>query len=89
MTTSSKRVLTREQIHDSLWNLAAQHTGKDRNEITPASRLVHDLGADSLGVVELSMELEEELGVTLPEELLDNPQVTMAEVEQSLCDKCS
>ena len=87
MSTSSKPALTRQQVHDTLWNLAAKHTDKDPGTIQPTSRLAQDLGADSLQIVELTMELEEQLGITLPEEVADNPNLTLAEIEQAICNR--
>jgi len=77
-------ILTPEKIHEVIWSLAAKHSDKKITEIRPESRLVQDLGADSLTVVEFSMELEEELGVTLPESLLDKKDLTLAEVEKAV-----
>jgi len=88
MTTSSKPALTREQIHEVVWSLAAKHTDRDRSTIESNSRLVQDLGADSLEVVELTMELEEKLGITLPDEVADNPNLTLGEIEQAICNQC-
>jgi acyl carrier protein len=84
MPTSSKPGLTREQIHEVLWSLAAKHTSHEPSAIQVNSRLVHDLGADSLDVVELQMELQEQLGITLPEEIADNLNLTLGEIEESL-----
>jgi len=39
-------------------------------DITPESRLVEDLGADSIDAVQLVMEIESEFGVTIPDEEL-------------------
>jgi acyl carrier protein len=47
---------------------AADRTGRDISEITADTDVREDLGMDSLDAVELLMELEEELGVTLPSE---------------------
>ena len=47
--------------------LAAQ-LGIDASSIRPESEVVKDLGADSLDVVELLMTLEDEFGITLPED---------------------
>ena len=76
--------LSPEKIHETVWSLAAKHSGKEVKDIRPESRLVQDLGADSLTVVEFSMELEEELDVALPETLLDRPDLTMGEVEKAV-----
>lgn len=44
---------------------------RDPGEITPDSRLVEDLGADSLDSVELVMALEDELGIEIYDSELD------------------
>jgi acyl carrier protein len=86
--TTTNRILTREQVHNVLWELAAKHSGQDAAQLLPTSRLIQDLGTDSLTVTELTMELEERLGVTLPEELLDNPNLTLGDIEEAVCLKC-
>jgi acyl carrier protein len=87
MPTSSQPALPREQIHELLWNLAAKHTDQDPNTIQSSSRLVQDLGADSLEVVELTMALEETLGIKLPDEIADKPDLTLGEIEQAICNR--
>ncbi len=42
------------------------HVGED--EISPESSFVEDLNADSLEVVELIMALEDEFGISIPDE---------------------
>lgn len=39
-------------------------------EITPESRIIEDLGADSLDILQLLMTIEEENGITIPDEEL-------------------
>ena len=39
-------------------------------DITPDSKIKDDLGADSLDVLQLLMTLEEEKGVTIPDDVL-------------------
>lgn len=51
--------------------LAAQ-LGIAEEEIKPESRLVEDLMADSLDIVELIMDLEAEYGVQIPDDELPN-----------------
>ncbi len=48
--------------------LIASKLGKKVEEVKLASHLVEDLGADSLDIVELIMEFEDEFGITLPDE---------------------
>jgi acyl carrier protein len=84
MSTTSNRPVTRNQIHDTLWDLASKVSGKDSSQLGPGSRLVHDLGADSLAMVEFSMEIEERLGVSLPDDMMENPELTLGEVEEAI-----
>jgi acyl carrier protein len=88
MTIADKPPLTAERIHEVLWKVAAGRAGKDPAELTPETRLLQDLGLDSLDLAELAMELEDELGVSLPDEALENPELTLGEVEQALRTKC-
>ncbi len=48
--------------------IAAEQCGLDTAMISPTSRLIEDLGIDSLELVELIMALEEAFGVTIPDE---------------------
>jgi acyl carrier protein len=53
-----------EKVRDAL---AAQFE-LDAESVTMETNLIDDLGADSLDVVELIMELEDEFGVTISDE---------------------
>ncbi|HIU06234.1 MAG TPA: acyl carrier protein [Candidatus Onthoplasma faecigallinarum] len=55
-------------MEEKIINLIAEKLGKKKEAITMKSRLVEDLGADSLDVVELIMTFEDEFGVSLPDE---------------------
>ena len=48
-------------------------------KVTPDAKIVDDLGADSLDVVELLSQLEDEYGITIPDEEVEN-LVTVADV---------
>ena len=50
-------------IQDKVRSIIASKLGLDESEITPEKNLANDLGADSLDVVELSMELEREFNL--------------------------
>lgn len=53
---------------DKIASLIAEQLNKPVEEITADKEIVKDLGADSLDVVEMLMSLEEEYGITIPEE---------------------
>ena len=48
-------------------------------KITPDAKIVDDLGADSLDVVELLSQLEDEFGIIIPDDEVEN-LVTVADV---------
>ena len=50
-------------VQDKVRSIVASKLGLDESEITPEKSLSNDLGADSLDVVELSMELEREFNL--------------------------
>ncbi|MBQ3866909.1 MAG: acyl carrier protein [Clostridia bacterium] len=54
-------------------------------EITPESRIKEDLGADSLDVLQMLMTLEEDYGITIPDEKLAEFK-TVADIV-NYCDK--
>ena len=49
-------------------SLIGEKLGKKPEEITLNSRLIEDLGADSLDIVELIMAFEDEFNISLPDE---------------------
>ena len=55
-------------MDEKIINLIADKLDKKKESNKMESRLVEDLGADSLDVVELIMTFEEEFGVSLPDE---------------------
>lgn len=54
--------------YDKLKAMVADRLHVSEDEITPDSKFVEDLNADSLEVVELVMALEDEFGVSIPDE---------------------
>ncbi len=50
-------------------------------QITPESRFMEDLGADSLYIVEIAMELEDEFGLDIPGEDLEKMKTFGAAVK--------
>lgn len=53
---------------DKVKELIAKQLSKSVEEITDEKEITKDLGADSLDVVEMLMNLEEEFGIVVPEE---------------------
>ena len=60
--------MDRAEIESRLTTLLVSELGLDEAKITPDAKFETDLEVDSLGVVELLMAIEDEFGVTIPDE---------------------
>jgi acyl carrier protein len=56
------------EIESRLKSIIADKLVVDEDKITPEARFAEDLGADSLGLVELIMAIEEEFNIDIPDE---------------------
>lgn len=68
-----------EKVRDML----AEALNIPADKITPDSKITEDLGADSLDMVELLSRLEDEEGISIPEDHLDS-LVTVGDVVEEL-----
>lgn len=57
-----------EELFDKLKKLIAEKLEVEEAKITPEASFRQDLGADSLDTYELVYAIEEEMGVTIPDE---------------------
>ena len=55
---------TEEQVK----KIVVDHLGIDESKITPESKFIDDLGADSLDTVELVMAFEEKFNIEIPDD---------------------
>jgi acyl carrier protein len=60
--------LDREEILGKIQEITADRLGVDETDVTPDASFREDLEADSLDLVELIMELEEQFGMEIPDE---------------------
>jgi acyl carrier protein len=60
--------MDRAEIESKLTELLVEELGLDEDKITMDATFEEDLEVDSLGVVELLMALEDNFGVTIPDE---------------------
>ncbi len=56
------------EMKEKVIDIISNQLGIEREAITPEAKVIDDLGADSLDVVELVMALEEEFDVEIPDE---------------------
>jgi acyl carrier protein len=68
---ASQTVLSREQIAKEVMRIVADFSEMPREEIRENHLLFEDLGWDSLDLVEGSMEVEEEFGISIPDDLVE------------------
>jgi len=61
---------TRTDVSDRLVRLVASHLDVDPDRLRPETRLDEDLCIDSLGAVELTMAMEDEFDIALPDEVV-------------------
>jgi acyl carrier protein len=55
-------------IEEKVKQIVIEKLGVEESEVTPTASFVEDLGADSLDLVELVMEFEEQFGIEIPDE---------------------
>ncbi len=60
--------MEREEILSKIQEITADRLGVDEVDVTPEASFREDLEADSLDLVELIMELEEQFGMEIPDE---------------------
>ena len=59
---------TRVEVYDRVKDVLVDKLGVDENEITEEAAFQEDLDADSLDLVELIMELEDQFGIKISDE---------------------
>lgn len=66
---------------DTLKQVTAKILGMDPDEITLGMNFLTDLGADSLDVYQIVMGIEDELGITIPTESIEDIRTVQEAVE--------
>jgi len=61
-------------VKERLIEIVAEQLGVNKEQITPETSFVNDLGADSLDIVELIMEFEEEFDINIPDDAAEKIQ---------------
>ncbi len=60
--------LSRDEVFERVKSALGEQLGVDEGEITSEASFQDDLDADSLDLVELIMELEDQFGIKIPDE---------------------
>ena len=56
------------EVESKVRKIVVDHLGVDESKVSPGSKFIDDLGADSLDTVELVMAFEEEFGIDIPDD---------------------
>lgn len=64
--------MERDDIMEKVRGVIIEQLSVDEADVTEEASFIDDLGADSLDIVELVMALEEEFGVSIPDEEAEN-----------------
>ncbi len=73
-------------VFEKVAGVIAEQLGVSKDMVKMESNILEDLGADSLDVIEMLMTLEEEYGITIPDEKI-NQVKTVGEI-CSLIENC-
>lgn len=68
---------------EKIQGMLAEALNISADKVTPDAKIVEDLGADSLDVVELLSQLEDEFGIIIPDEEVES-LVTVADVAAAI-----
>jgi acyl carrier protein len=67
-TASEGRSVSDEQIRQRVIDIVCEHLAVNKEQVTDTTSFIEDIGADSLDIVELVMELEEEFDIQIPDD---------------------
>lgn len=62
---------TDTDTYERVVSILVDYLGINRNDATPKAHLIDDLGADSLDMVEMVMLIEDEFGVSIPDDIAE------------------
>ena len=55
-------------VEQKVIEIVCEHLAVNKEQVTRATNFIDDIGADSLDIVELIMELEEEFDINIPDD---------------------
>ena len=69
------------EIETQVKQIVVDHLGIDVAKVTPESKFIDDLGADSLDTVELVMAFEEKFGIEIPDDAAETIQTVQNAID--------
>ena len=61
-----------DNIRDKVLTIVCERLDVEKDKVKDETSFINDLGADSLDIVELVMEFEEEFGMSIPDDQAEN-----------------
>jgi acyl carrier protein len=68
-------------IETQVKQIVVDHLGIEDSKVTPQSKFIDDLGADSLDTVELVMAFEEKFGIEIPDDAAETIQTVQNAID--------
>jgi acyl carrier protein len=69
-----KKRLTREEVFQTVCRIIAAESDVPAEAMAEKSHVLNDLGCDSLAVIEIAMEIEEEFNVNVPDDQVEEAE---------------
>ena len=69
------------EVEAQVKQIVVDHLGIDQDKVTPESKFIDDLGADSLDTVELVMAFEEKCGIEIPDDAAETIQTVQNAID--------
>ena len=69
------------EVETQVKQIVVDHLGIDDSKVTPESKFIDDLGADSLDTVELVMAFEEKFGIEIPDDAAETIQTVQNAID--------
>ena len=68
-------------VEEQVKKIVVDHLGIEESKITPDSKFIDDLGADSLDTVELVMAFEEKFSIEIPDDAAETIQTVQNAID--------
>ena len=69
------------EVETQVKQIVVDHLGIDESKVTPESKFIDDLGADSLDTVELVMAFEEKFVIEIPDDAAETIQTVQNAID--------
>ena len=69
------------EVETEVKQIVVDHLGIDESKVSPDSKFIDDLGADSLDTVELVMAFEEKFGIEIPDDAAETIQTVQNAID--------